>query len=412
MITRRDFLKHGSMLAGLGFAAPNLLVRTALAADQPALPGNFDDHVLVLIQMAGGNDSLNTVIPWADPLYRQVRRRLAVPEGDLAKLSDEIALHPSLEPWAKLFEQQRLAVLQGVGYPEPNRSHFVATDIWQTGSPDDPKGTGWISRYNDAALADRERLFKAIAIGNRLPGALKGGRVPTPAINSIDDFRFFPQEPGNQRQDDLATFEALHNVESRQVQRAEFLQTELLNAYTSSEDLRRVVGDYRTSVPYPNTGLGQQLRLIGQMIASPLRVKTFHASIGGFDTHANQGPNHARILGDLARAVTAFQQDLEEMDRADRVLILTYSEFGRRVQENGSAGTDHGAAGAMFAIGEPVKGGILGAHPGLEPEQLDRGDLQWHTDFRQVYATVLERWLGCPASDVLGQSYQPLAFLG
>lgn len=412
MISRRDFLFNGAAVITAGALAPNFLLRTAAAAEAGTLlPGADPDTVLVLLQMAGGNDGLNTVIPWADTWYREHRKRIALPEDGLNKLSDEIALHPALAPLAGLYEQKQLAVIQGVGYPKPNRSHFVATDIWQTGSPDNPVGTGWIGRYNDSALGHDDRPFKAIALGGDQPGVFKSVNSPAPTLRDLDAFRVFPRESSGQRADDLKVFEALHQGDGA-LARAQLLSDHTLGAYASSENLRKVVGQYRTKVNYPNTGLGRQLRLIGQMIASPLQVKTYHAAIGGFDTHANQLPGHAARLKEIADAVLAFTQDLEEMGKANKVMLMTYSEFGRRVKENGSAGTDHGAASCMFVVGRNVQAGIHGAHPSLEPEMLDRGDLQWHTDFRSVYGALLQDWLGADPRHVLGKSApQPLGLV-
>ena len=410
MATRRDFLKQSGWMLGTCLATPSLL-QSILAATGDAT-GPLADRVLVLIQLAGGNDSLNTVIPYAEPLYGQLRRRIGIPRAEIIELDAGTGLHPALSPLKSWFDGGNATVLHSVGYPNPNRSHFIATDIWQTGSPEEPQGTGWIGRANDASPTDRERPFKAIGMGNRVAGALKSSREPVPSLNNLDDFRFFPREDDRQRQDDLRAFAALHGTAVADSGRSAFMQTETLRALNASEELRRVVGAYRSRVRYPNSGLANQLRLIGQMIASPLGIRAYHATIGGFDTHANQVQQHARLLGELGQALAAFMQDLEAMGKSDRVVVMTYSEFSRRVQENGSGGTDHGAAGAMLMLGHPLKGGIVGQAPGLAPEQLDKGDLAWQIDFRQVYATILESWLGAPAEKVLGQRYEPLPVFG
>jgi len=400
-------------LAGASLALPRLLrsahAQDAAAATPAALP---PEPTLVLLHLAGGNDSLNTVIPFTDPLYYRARPRLAIPREQVVPLDLRCGLHPSLAPWADYFQRGRLAVLQAVGYPNANRSHFVASDIWQTASPDLSVGTGWIARYNDLALPDRERLFKSVALGNRLPVAMRGGREATPSLRDVDDFRFFPRETGQQRTDDLEAFGTLHRTPNPALPRAGVLQAQTLNAYLSSESLRETVGQYATTVTYPGGELARQLRLVAQMIASPLRVRTFHLTHGGYDTHANQAPSHARLLTELALATHAFQLDLAAMGRDQHVVLVVYSEFGRRVEENASGGTDHGGAGAMFLLGHPITGGLYGTPPGLAPEQLDQGDVAWQYDFRQVYATLLDRWLGCPHQRVLGATFEPLPLLG
>ncbi len=292
------------------------------------------------------------------------------------------------------------------------KCNFTATDIWQTASPEDPVGTGWIGRFHDCAVSDQGRAFKGISFSNSLPGVFKSERSPAPAVRDLSEFRFFPKDADAQRADDLQAFLALQHGEEAGAPRAAAMQAQVLAAAAASDQVQRLDGGYRSRVRYPNSGLASQLRQIARLIASPLGVKTYHASIGGFDTHANQPRGHGEILGALAAAVSAFLADMEEQKRADHVVVLTYSEFGRRVRENGSVGTDHGAASCLFVAGAPIKGGIVGAHPGLEDEQLDHGDLQWHTDFRRVYAAVLERWLGCRSDAVLGRRFDPLPLFG
>jgi len=409
-LTRRDFMKSGLSLIAAGSVVPSFVAHAADVGKATASGGPFAENVLVLVQLAGGNDGLNTVIPYADPLYREHRPRIAIGEEEVLKLDKAIGLHPSLTGLKTLFDAGNLAVVQGIGYPKPNRSHFIATDIFQTASPGSPQGTGWIGRVNDSNVdADRERMFAAVTMGGRLSGALKGGQVATPAIRSIDDFRMLGRErDAEQRRTDLDAFQKLQACDGQHLDRAPFLQEQMLEAYVSSENLKSTVGAYRTRVPYPNSGLGRQLKLVAQMIASPMQVRTFHASLGGFDTHSNQTKGHGELLEQLGEAIAAFQLDLEAMGQADRVLVMSYSEFGRRVKENGSRGTDHGSGQSMFLAGAPVKGGVMGTHPSLDMEALDRGDLKWHTDFRRVYANVLERWFGADSAAVLGAEFDSL----
>jgi uncharacterized protein (DUF1501 family) len=413
MPTRRQFLLQTGAVAGASLTLPHWLLAAEEAAAAAASPAAAPpEPVLVLLHLAGGNDSLNTVIPYTDPLYYRARPRLAIPREQVVALDPRVGLHPSLAPWAELFQRGQLAVLQSVGYPTPNRSHFVASDIWQTASLDLSVGTGWIARYNDTALRDRERLFKSVALGNRLPVVMRGGREAVPSLRDLDDFRFFPRETGQQRADDLQVFSTLHGTPNPALPRAAAIQAQTLSAYQSAESLRDTVGQYASPVTYPGGELARQLKLIAQMIASPLRVRTFHLAQGGYDTHANQAPQHARLLTDLALATTAFQLDLAAMGRERQVVLVIYSEFGRRVEENASGGTDHGGAGAVFVLGQPITGGLHGDPPALAPEQLDQGDLAWQTDFRQLYATLLDRWLGTPHAPILGASFPLLPLFG
>jgi uncharacterized protein (DUF1501 family) len=405
MPTRREFLLQSGALVGAGVSLPWWLPR-GLAADADTLAG----RVLVLIHLAGGNDSLNTLIPYTDPLYYQHRQRLAIPREQVLPLDARLGLHPSLAPWQALFKAGRLAIVQQVGYPNLSRSHFLASDIWQTGSSTEPFGSGWIARYHDAVPAP-EADFAAIGIGSHLPLALRGGRRPVPSLRNLDDFRFFPRDNPAQRVDDLATFEELHGIVADRWPAAAVIAARMRDALASTKHLHAAVGEYKTPITYPNTELGRQLQLVAQIIASPLGVGTFHLVLGGFDTHAAQAPQHARLLTQLGQATDAFLKDLDTMSRADRVVTAIYSEFGRRVEENASAGTDHGGATHVYLLGAPVRGGLIGEPPALAAEALDQGGLAWQIDFRRVYATLLERWLGCPAEQVLGETFPLLPFL-
>ena len=406
-LTRRAFLKSGAAGLSLGALAPRFL----LAGDADGALAAPDNN-LVLLQLSGGNDGLNTVIPYADPLYAQHRPTIGVNTDDVLTLDERIGLHPSMAPVRTLFAEGKVAVVQGVGYPEPNRSHFIATEIWQTGSPAEPVGTGWLGRVNDECFEDdrtRGRVFPAVSLGRRLSLALRGGRAVVPAIYSLADFRLFRAErDAGRRETDLRVFDELHSAPDFSLPRADVLRVQMREAYVSSEGLTERVGAYRTDVAYPATGLASQLKLVVQMIAAGLDARAYHVTLGGFDTHANQAPRHAGLLRTLAEAVAAFQQDVAAIGAAARTVVMTYSEFGRRVTENGSRGTDHGSAAPMLVVGDSVRGGVYGEHPGLAPEQLVTGDLQWHTDFREIYAAMLEHWLDIPAAGVLAGAFAPL----
>lgn len=412
-ISRREFVKRGLVLISGSMAVPAFFRRTAWAVEaQSGNAGPFanPDNILVLVQLSGGNDGLNTVIPHADPLYVRHRPTLGVARKEILDLDGQIGLHPAMKELHALFGEHRLAVVQGVGYPNPNRSHFRSTDIWMTGNPVKPEGTGWVGRHLDTLTQERPQ-FPAMAIGHSEEGPLRGVKTAVPTFRTLEEFRVFRNERNEeQRAADLKIFQTLHRRDGGHYAQAEFLQEESMNAFVSSENLRSLVGGYQTRVQYPSHGLAQSLRLVGQMIASGMQTKAYHVSMGGFDTHAEQGGPHASLLAQLSESLSAFTKDLAEMKKAERVVIMTYSEFGRRVAENGSRGTDHGAAAALFVLGEKVSGRIAGTHPSLA--DLDDGDLKYGVDFRSVYSTLLEQWLGGSSKEVFGLAFQPIPLFG
>lgn len=429
--TRREFLNRLLFLTA-GASAPFFLSRTTWALDeQPAgamtrsLPGMRDGRILVVIQLGGGNDGLNTVVPYAMDEYHRARRTLGLVNDRVLKLTDVIGLHPGLGKLRALYDRGRLAIVQGVGYPNPDRSHFRSMDIWQTADPASAAVTcGWLGRYLDNACpgcdprGKRVNPMAGINIGGWMPVALKSARGLSIALNDPDSFRWQPLAGSERdRQQSAETFARLNRVVARnladpQVARLDFLSRVAMNAQLSSDRVRDVARKFnRGQGGYPPTGLGRQLQQVSQFIACEMPTRLYYVSLGGFDTHANQSGAHERLLNELAEACAAFDRDLENRDQAGQVLVMTFSEFGRRVAENASGGTDHGAAAPLFVFGGKVKGGIYGAHPSLAADQLDRGDVRFHTDFRQVYATVLENWLGAKAPPILGGAFAKLKFV-
>lgn len=413
MPTRREFLRGGLILITASVAAPAFLVKTAAHAEAPsANPRSPTRNTLVVVQLSGGNDGLNTVIPYRDRLYRELRPQLAVPEAEVLPLDDELALHPALGPLKERFAAGQLAVVLGVGYPNPDRSHFRAMDIWQTAVPEAYERTGWLGRYLAGCACGRDETPAALSVTQTLPRALWTESVFVPALTSLNGYRFQsdPRYPAD-REARLRALRALDATTEALRPYAEFLGRQSLNALASAEMLQQVAALWQTPVEYPaNNPLATALKTVGQLFGGDLGVRVAYVQLGGFDTHANQQATHRRLLEQLGAALDAFQHDLEAMGKADQVVTLTFSEFGRRVRENGSGGTDHGTAEPLFVLGTRVHGGLYGQQPSLA--DLDGGDLRFHVDFRAVYATVLERWLGADPAEVLGRRYEPLAFLG
>lgn len=423
--TRRNFLKASFLGGAVAWTVPVFLERTffamdAVAADSMLQTATGRDHpILVLLQLAGGNDGLNTVIPFADDAYYRARPRLAIKATEVLPLSDGVGLHPSLVGLRNLYGDGLAAVISGVGYPNPNRSHFRSTDIWQTASgANQTLSDGWVGRYFDACCSG-EDATTGIAIGREEPLAF---RAKKPRAIAFDQPRNLQTEPG--MMDDNPEAMATESEDSEKSgasvgmlsganpalgNTSDFLRRVALDAHLGSEKIREVTGQFSPLVPFPATRLGTSLGLVSRLIAGSMPTRVYYVSQGGFDTHSNQAGSHERLLTELDGALTAFVAEMKVQGNLDRVLVMTFSEFGRRVAENASGGTDHGAAAPLFVLGGGVRPGLFGSPPRLDA--LDRGDLVHTTDFRSVYATVLEGWLGAPGPQILGRDFPRLDFL-
>jgi uncharacterized protein (DUF1501 family) len=384
MLTRRGFLQSSSLLA-LAPAVPLFLARTARAAG-----ADKDGRVLVVVQLDGGNDALNTLVPHADPEYARLRPRLKIAPGRLVQLTDAIGLHPSLKPLDRVLQAGELAAVAGVGYPNPNRSHFESMAIWQTArlDPESRSDYGWLGRALDPSAGT------AYAVGSAVPRALRGRRSFAVTLSRLEDMALAePPSPeptaGPGGADDLLAFVGRQTVQAR----------------ATADRLAKLPGA-GDGPSYPATGLGEQLKNTARLLKADLGVRLFYTVQGGYDTHASQQFTHANLLSEFAAAVAAFFDDLRAAKLAERVTLLAFSEFGRTVRENGSAGTDHGTAGVVFLAGPGVRGGLHGSVPSLT--DLAGGEPKPTTDFRRVYAAVLSAWLGVPAAEVLGGTFEPL----
>jgi uncharacterized protein (DUF1501 family) len=400
-MNRRDFLKTSSLVA-LGSGVPAFVSQTAAQAPTSDRPG-ARDTILVVVQMTGGNDGLNTVIPFRDDAYRRARPTLAQPAGQIHRINDDIGLHPAMNALSGLLQDNALCVVQGVGYPNPTQSHFRSMDIWQAASTARNLPDGWIGRSlrNIPGAAS----FHLASNNESAPLALTGSPVRVPSITSLNDFQLQVEASGNaDRRQQRSLIESVARPGSGRGL-LDFVQRTAVNTYATSRRLQEIGRNYQPRVPYPASALGNHLRLAAQLIDAGLGARLFYVTIDGFDTHANQAFAHSNLLRQISEAMSAFFRDMAARGQRDRVLMMTFSEFGRRVHENGSQGTDHGAAAPMLLVGGRVRTGLVGAHPSLT--ELDAGNLRHHTDFRQVYAAILDRWLGVPSRQVLGQAFAP-----
>jgi uncharacterized protein (DUF1501 family) len=407
---RRQFIKS---LAGALPILPFLpaVLKSSLLEEFSRFQISAPPKTLVVIQMAGGNDGLNTVIPYSDSRYYDHRPDIAVPKEKVIPLNADVGLHPNLQKFKSLWDDKLLAIVQGVGYPNPNYSHFESMRIWQTASPDGSFKDGWLGRYLDTLNLTSSEAFPGLAVGARTPPELYSDRVQIPVVQSVPAYRF--QNDSVYPEVALSRLRSLTNLYSSAPQSTSFLKllTETAQvAATTTQELSAVDQSYKTQVSYPKTGLAASLRILAEAITGNLGVRVCQAAIGSFDTHVNEEAVQSQLFTELSEAIYAFCQDLKDHGTDNDVVIMTWSEFGRRVSGNASKGTDHGSASPLFVIGKPVAGGLHGLAPDLG--NLDAGNLRFTTDFRAVYATILEKWLGTPASSVLGNSsFQTLDFL-
>jgi uncharacterized protein (DUF1501 family) len=408
--SRRDFLKSSvtaGSLVSWGLTVPGFLSRTAAMAATSDRPG-AKDTILVVIQLTGGNDGLNTVIPYADPEYAKLRPTLVQSSTTVRKVNDHVGLHPSMGKLADLLQDQALCIVQGVGYPNPNQSHFRSMDIWQSASMAEDASEGWLGRA--LKLKPSMPAFHIADSKDSSPLALAGAPVRVPTLAALEQFQLQTAAPGGAaKRRERRLIEEVANRVSGQASVLDFVKRTAVNTYESSRRLEDIGKNYQPKVPYPNTALANHLKLAAQLIDAQLGARIFYVSIDGFDTHANQAATHGNLLRELSEAMAAFYKDTAARGHKDHILMMTFSEFGRRARENGSKGTDHGSAAPMLLVGGRVKAGVAGAHPSLT--QLEIGNLKHHTDFRQVYAAVLDQWLGIPSKEVLGQAFTPAPVL-
>lgn len=403
--SRRRFIQRslgGATAIGIGAATPHLFTQAAQAGSSTG------ERILVVVQMSGGNDGLNTVIPYANDDYRKARPKLAVPTADVLTCDDHVGFHPTMSGLRDLLEERQLSVVQGVGYDRPNRSHFEAMDIWHTcRRKGELREDGWLGRLLDSHSKDQGGDVPALHLGTeQQPFAVASKNVRVPTIRDLAEFqlrgrdrqelRLFLNTTLSQRAGDVAQSDPL----------LEFLQSSTSSALAASQRVTQAAQSYTAGVPYPDSALGQKMRTIAQLIDAGLTTSVYYVQHDGFDTHAQQAPSHEVLLRQWSEAITAFMHDLQQHDHAQRVCVTSFSEFGRRVAENASAGTDHGAAGPMFVCGGGVRPGFIGDQPSLT--DLDDGDLKFQVDFRSVYATILKDWLRVEPEPILGGSYDTL----
>ncbi len=422
--TRRAFVTRGLTILSAASTLPAFLGRTAFALNNPAdhpltqgAAGRGDERVLVVVQFGGGNDGLSTVIPMDNDDYRRARPHLAITEK-LLPLGNSLALHPAMKGMKELYDAGEMGVILGVGYPNPNRSHFRSTAIWETGEPTKIGKRGWLGRYFDAQCAGQAPPppDAGISIGPLSPLALSGKIFQPVSFQTPEQFQWLPGRGGDKTHHQLRdVYRTINGIGPHHAacplcanQELDFLQRTALDAEISGRDVRGAVDKAQNHVTYPASPLAKSLSLVAKMIASNLPTRIYYVSMGGFDTHAQQQRTHDTLMAEISDGLSAFMRDLKAQGLHQKTMVVTFSEFGRRVAENASLGTDHGTAAPMFIFGGGIKAGLIGAQPSLAKEHLQLGDLKFTTDFRSVYASILSNWLKADSTAILGHGFKTM----
>ena len=440
--TRREFLRTTVLGSALSWTVPAFLANTLSALQSEAADSatqivtGKDSTILVVLQMAGGNDGLNTVVPYSNDFYHKARPKIGLSADKIIKLNDDIGFNGAMTGFKNLYDSGNLAVVQGVGYPNPNRSHFRATEIWQTASDSDKiEKYGWLGSYFDNACAGADPTV-GVTIGNQLPEAFFAKKPMGICLNNPQNYRFMSNGSATEE-----SYRKLNELEMSSPapdggpsmtpdensggsigslaagmpmqggSAVDFIERTALDAQMSSDKIRDIAARVQNQAVYPGSQLGNSLKLVAKLIGGGLPTRVYYVSQGGYDTHTNQINAQTRLLQDLGDSTKSFVEDMKAQGNMQRVLVMTFSEFGRRVAENANGGTDHGAAAPMFIVGNKVKAGLLGKYPSLAPQDLFQGDIKYNVDFRNVYASVLENWLKTKSVPILGKHFEPLALV-
>jgi uncharacterized protein (DUF1501 family) len=439
MNTRRDFIRSTILGASAAWTVPMFIDRTfgqlhEASRDLAIQPvTGKDDTILVVLQLAGGNDGLNTLVPFADDAYHKARPRLAKKQKEIIKLNDHVGLNGSMPFLGSLFKEGDLGIVQGVGYPNPNRSHFVSTSIWETADTSNRSATGWLGRYFDNACPGADPTV-GISFNKTQPESFGAVKNPGVCLNSPELYRWIYS--GGEKAEAEEFFADLNKPDTQDSEddaptdggsiampaggkvggitgegNLAFLERVALDARVSSKTILELAAKHKTTVRYDGTPLARNLNLVARMIAGGMPTRVYYVSHGGFDTHNQQVNSHDRLLGQLDSGLKSFFADLKEQRNDKRVVLMTFSEFGRRVSENASGGTDHGKASCLFLAGSGIKGGLHGVYPSLT--DLSEGDIKHTVDFRRVYGTLLSDWLRAPdIKPILGASYPKVGVIG
>lgn len=367
------------------------------------------EPVLVIVQLSGGNDFMNTVIPFTEGIYYDSRPLVAIPENRVLPISDKLAFHPSAAPFRGLFDGGKMAIVQGIGYENSSRSHFRAMDIWHTCEPDRIATEGWLAKVVRQLDPQGLNPLTAVSFGRGLPRALAAPGVTATSVGDLDNYGLMsPIEKKEERSQDLDYFKRMYTPAIGTGMVMDYLAQTGQGVIKGADILAVAPGRYKSSVEYASNPIAKALRDVARVHTSGLGARIFYTNHGGYDHHAQEVPTHARLLSELSQALSDFMADLREHNAAEEVAVLVFTEFGRRIKDNGS-GTDHGSGGGAFILGENVKGGLYSEYPSLAPRDWLYGEDMRHTiDFRGIYSTLLEQWMGMPSTEIVGGKFEQI----
>ena len=374
----------------------------------------YKDPVLVIIELTGANDYLNTIVPYNDPLYWDNRPKVHISQDELLLIDDNLAFRSDIEPLRDIYEKGNMAIIHGIGFENSPRSHFRAMDIWHTCEPDSIGVNGWLGQVIQALDPRGENVLMGVSLGQGLPRAMTKRGVPVTSVNHLPTYGVLSSNPGITSEEDrfqmLNSFSRMYSPTIGAGPTMDYLAQAGQDALKGADIIRVAPQNYYSSVEYANNNISRRLRDVAQVHLAGLGTQVFYTAHGSFATHYDQMGSHAKLWMELSTAVNDFFADLEEHDASDEVVIMVFSEFGRRVRDNGT-GTDHGAAGVAFVIGDQVNGGMYGSYPSLKPEDLTQGDLEPNYDFRGLYSSLIERWLRIDPVPIVGGTFEQMAFV-
>ncbi len=371
------------------------------------------DPVLVVLELTGANDYLNTIVPYTNPLYWDNRPKVYIPEDQLLPIDDDLAFRSDVEPFKEIYDNGNMAIIHGIGFENSPRSHFRAMDIWHTCEPESIGVNGWLGKVIRDLDPTGENVLKGVNFGQGLPRALTMRGVPVTSVNHLASYGVLSSLPGASEQDRAQLLDSFARMYAPAIGTGpvmDYLGQTGRDALKGADIIKVAPQKYSSTIEYQNNAIGRSLKDVAQVHLADMGTQVFYTSYGPFDTHFNQPGSHTKLWMDISRAISDFFADLHEHDSGEEVVMMLYSEFGRRVRDNGT-GTDHGAAGVAFVIGDRINGGMYGTYPSLKPEDLSQGDLAPNYDFRGFYSTLVDRWLGLDPVDIVGGKFEQMAFV-
>ena len=373
------------------------------------MTANTREKTLVVVQLTGGNDFMNTIVPYTNGHYYDARKKVVMKQEDVLPINDELAMNGNAAPFKRLYDEGRMAIIQGIGYPNSNRSHFRGMDIWHTAEPDRVGSEGWLGQAVRELDPSSENVLTGVNIGMGLPRAMSVSGVPVTSVGDLENYGVMSRlEQERLRDKALETFKGIYGQAIGSGQVAEYIGQTGLDVLKGADMLADVADGYQSSVEYADNSIAKSLRDVARIHLADLGTRVFYTQHGGYDTHANEMPTHPKLMTDVSGAISDFLDDLAEHDAADDVLVFVFTEFGRRMRDNGS-GTDHGSGGGAYLFGKDVAGGLYSEYPSLNPAEWEHGEDLKHTiDFRGIYATILEQWLEIEARPIVKGEYEQI----